>query len=293
MSELRHDEGFFSAKDGLRLFWRSDVPADPAAIRAHVLFVHGYADHAGRHKNAIGHLVANGFAVHAFDYRGHGQSDGRRGHVERFDDFQSDLQTYLELRVRSAAGTLPLFVVAHSHGALIAARWAFTRPEGIAGFVFSAPLFGLAFKPPAPKLLAARLIGKLVPWFPFSNELKPEQLSRDPDAQKATLRDPLYVHHTTPGWFFQAMAAWQEVLRRASEFQYPLLQLHSPVDPINDFGASREFFERASSADKTFKTCEGMMHEVFNDTGREQVLAWVSDWLRERTPARAESATSP
>lgn len=278
MTELRHDEGFFSAKDGLRLFWRSDAPKDEASIRAHLLLVHGYADHAGRYGNFIDHMVRNGFAVHGFDYRGHGQSDGRRGHVDQFDDFQSDLTIYLE-RVRGQLGGRKLFVVAHSHGALISARWGLTRPEGIAGFVFSAPLFGLAFEPPAPKILAARVIRRLVPWFPFANELKPEDLSRDPDAQKATVRDPLYHHQTTPGWFFQAMGACEEVLRRASEFTHPLLQLHSPADRINSFDKSRSFFDRAGSADKTFKSYEGMMHELFNDIGREQVLADVLEWL--------------
>ncbi len=291
MTELRDDEGFFSAKDGLRLFWRTDMPADEGSIRAHVLFVHGYADHSGRHRNAIEHLVESGFAVHAFDYRGHGQSDGRRGHVERFDDFQSDLTTSLE-KIRPQLEGRKLFVVAHSHGALISARWALTRPEGISGFVFSAPLFALAFTPPAPKLLAAKVIGKLVPWFPFANELKPEELSRDPEWQKATRRDPLYVHTTTPGWFFQMRGACEEVLRRASEFNQPLLVLHSPADPINAYGASRTFFERTASSDKDFKTYEGMMHEVFNELGREQPLRDVSDWLLARTSTAAEAATS-
>ena len=77
----RHDEGFFSARDNLRLFWETDLPDGPP--RAHLGVVHGYADHCGRYRATIDALVGRGFAVHAFDYRGHGQADGRRGHCDR------------------------------------------------------------------------------------------------------------------------------------------------------------------------------------------------------------------
>src|SRR3954468_20714771 len=88
----RHDEGFFSAKDNLRLFWESDLPdREP---KAHVAIVHGYGDHAGRYRATIDALVKDGFGVHAFDYRGHGQGDGRRAYADRFTDYVDDLEAF-------------------------------------------------------------------------------------------------------------------------------------------------------------------------------------------------------
>src|SRR5258708_26482380 len=87
----RHDEGFFNAKDNLRLFWESDLPDQP---KAHLGIVHGYADHSGRYRKFIDALVADGFAVHAFDYRGHGQAGGRRGYCGKFSEFIDDLYAF-------------------------------------------------------------------------------------------------------------------------------------------------------------------------------------------------------
>src|SRR5688572_22887681 len=111
-----HQEGFFSAKDNLRLFWESDVPDAPKAV---VGVVHGYADHCGRFRGVIDYLVAAGFAVHAFDYRGHGQSGGRRGHVDHFDQYLDDLALFWN-RVVAAAEGRKTVLLAHSHGGLIA-----------------------------------------------------------------------------------------------------------------------------------------------------------------------------
>src|SRR5262249_5926486 len=178
---IRHDEGFFSAKDNLRLFWESDVPQRP---KAHVGIVHGYADHCGRYRKFIDALVADGFAVHAFDYRGHGQADGRRGYCERFSDFVDDAETFWG-RVRGAAGSQKSFLFAHSHGGLMAIHHQMRKPPELAGLVLSAPYLKLALKPPQLKVMAARAIEKIVPWLPIKNEIRPELLTRDVEAQRA------------------------------------------------------------------------------------------------------------
>ena len=137
---IRHDEGFFSAKDNLRLFWESDVPPRP---KAHVGIVHGYGDHCGRYRKFIDALVADGFAVHAFDYRGHGQADGRRGYCEKFSEFVDDLETFW-MRVRGAAGSKKSFLFAHSHGGLMAIHYQMRKPPELAGLVLSARRYAWA-----------------------------------------------------------------------------------------------------------------------------------------------------
>src|SRR5579864_4922266 len=123
----RHDEGFFSAKDNTRLFWVSDVPDTP---KAWVGVVHGYADHSGRYREVIDAWVKDGFAVHAFDYRGHGQADGRRGHCDEYAELVDDLDLFWD-RVQKAAGGQKAFMVAHSNGALMAIHWLARKPAGL------------------------------------------------------------------------------------------------------------------------------------------------------------------
>src|SRR5262249_55037861 len=149
-SMAAHDEGFLTAKDGLRLFWQSDSPATP---RAHVAMVHGYGDHSGRYNGLRAHLAESGFAAHGFDYRGHGRADGRRGHVVRFTQHGDDLVRFWT-RVRERAGPLPTFLFGHSHGGLVAIHFPLERrPEGLRGLILSAPFLGFAFEPPPLKVL--------------------------------------------------------------------------------------------------------------------------------------------
>jgi len=133
---VKKDEGFFAAQDNLRLFWASEVPDSP---KAWVGVVHGYNDHLGRFRGVMSHLVKAGFAVMAFDYRGHGQADGRRAHVDKFDDYVGDFDRFYK-KLRQAAGSKKTFLLAHSNGGLIAVSWASkVQPEGLSGWVLSSP----------------------------------------------------------------------------------------------------------------------------------------------------------
>src|SRR3954453_15366999 len=99
MPETHIDEGFFSARDGVRLFWHA---ARVPAAAAHVAIVHGYAEHLGRHSEIAHALNAGGYTTHLLDCRGHGQCGGKRAHVDRFDSYLSDLELFLA-RVKEEA----------------------------------------------------------------------------------------------------------------------------------------------------------------------------------------------
>jgi alpha-beta hydrolase superfamily lysophospholipase len=271
----RHDEGFFNAKDNLRLFWESDVPDQP---KAHVGIVHGYADHCGRYRKFIEALVSEGFAAHAFDYRGHGQADGRRGHCDHFSDYVDDLDAFWS-RVRTASGAQKAFLVAHSHGGLMAIHYQARHPAGLSGMVLSSPYLRLAFKPPPLKVAAARVIEKVIPWLPIKSGLRPDQLTRDPLAQKAVERDHLYNHAATPRWFSESTRAQEAALAMASSFTLPVFVFCGSADPIASPQATRSFADHLASRDKKFKEYPGMVHEPLNDVGKEEVWKDISNWI--------------
>jgi alpha-beta hydrolase superfamily lysophospholipase len=282
--ELKLDEGFIAAKDNLRLYWRSLLPRDPAATLGHVAIVHGYCEHSGRYREAMERLASAGWGAHAFDYRGHGQSDGRRAHVEDFGDYLGDLDAFLE-RVRGQADGKPVVLLGHSLGGLICARWAVGKRSGVDGIALSSPFVGLAFEPPRLMVAGARLADRFVPWAPISNGLKIEQLTHDPEIQRATEHDPLYTRHTTPRWFRETSRAQAELLARAREVTLPLLVMGGGEDPIASPQAIRRFFEQAASEPKTYRLYPGMLHEILNEVDRARVFADLLAWLGERAAA--------
>ncbi len=204
MPDPQIDEGFFSARDGLRLFRHAARPACTPV--AHVAVQHGYAEHLGRHEEVTRALCGAGYAAHLFDCRGHGQSGGKRAHVDSFDEYLQDLDVFLA-RVREEAQGRPVFFLGHSHGALIGARYLLDRPDAVRGAILSSPYFRLKLHVSPLKILAGKLIANVLPSLPMRNELKPEQLTRDVAIQNATRKDPLYQQIATPRWFTESSAA--------------------------------------------------------------------------------------
>jgi alpha-beta hydrolase superfamily lysophospholipase len=275
-AEARHDEGFLNSADHLRLFWQRYTPARP---RATVLVLHGGGDHCGRYPALTAALVKAGFQAALVDFRGHGQSDGRRWHVDSFSDYLHDVDAFVAKLSQDGIAGEQLFVIGHSQGGLIAALWAIAHPRLVSGVVLSSPYFRLAMRPPAAKLLAAKLAGRFVPWLPISSGLDVAKLTSDPEMQRWTDRDPLYGRATTPRWFEEANRAQREALRRARELQAPLLVLAAGADQVADVSAARAFVEAAGARDKRAVVYDGFRHEIFNETRRQEPIGEAIGWL--------------
>src|SRR5260221_7512339 len=95
-------EEALTTADGLRLHTERFSPR--GAARAAAVMVHGFSAHCGAFRHVARALAAGGFAVTAFDCRGHGRSEGRHGYVRRFSDYGDDLNQVLERARRGSPG---------------------------------------------------------------------------------------------------------------------------------------------------------------------------------------------
>jgi alpha-beta hydrolase superfamily lysophospholipase len=278
--DARHEEGFLNSADHLRLYWQRYTPPAPKAT---VAVLHGGGDHSGRYPALTSALVRAGFQVALLDFRGHGQSDGRRWHIDAFSDYLADLDAFVAKLSQDGVAGDRLFVVAHSQGALVAALWGLSgRGKHVSGFVLSSPYLRLALKPPAAKVLGAKLMGRVIPWLPVSTGLDIESLTSDPELQRWTERDPLYGRATTPRWFDESSRAQVEVMRRAGEWAAPLLVVAAGADRIADVETTRRFFEAATAGDKRLVVYEGFRHELFNEIERDRPIGEAIAWLSAR-----------
>lgn len=277
-AEARREEGFLRAHDGLDLYWQRYRPEGP---RATVAVLHGAGDHSGRYPGLTAALIRAGLEVALLDFRGHGRSGGARWHVERFDDYLRDLDVFLQ-KVRAEAGGRRLFLVGHSQGGLIAALWGLDPRRPVAGVVLSSPYLRLAFEPPRLKVAVGRALEKVWPSMPIPAGLDLAGLTSDPEMQRWTAQDPLYLRKTTPRWFSESTRAQEEARRRAAEFAHPLLVLLGDADPIADPEAGRAFHSAAASRDKRLQAYPGQRHEIFNEVGRDRPLADTIAWISTR-----------
>jgi alpha-beta hydrolase superfamily lysophospholipase len=233
---------------------------DPVRI---VVLVHGYGEHIGRYEHVAEALRARGSTVVGSDHVGHGRSPGDRALVEDFEPFVDDVRGVLQ----AAAGDLPVVMVGHSMGGLIATRYAQRHRGDLAGLVLSGPAVGLA--PVFQDWLAAPE--------PPSDPLDVATLSRDPAVGEAYASDPLVWHG---GWRRPTLDAWvaaEEAIAAGPGFgDLPLLYVHGAEDQLVPVALTRPVIERLAGPDSELHVLAGARHEVFNEIDKEQTIDLVA-----------------
>lgn len=274
-----HSEGRFDGLDNLTLYYQSWLPENkPKAV---LLIVHGFGDHSGRYGGLVEYFLPRGYAVYAFDLRGHGKSDGLRGYSSRFSNFIGDLSHFVSI-VNSRHTGLSLFLVGHSTGATISTAYAISRQEGLAGLILSGVLLSPPDDVPALTIFTARVLSRIAPKTGLYR-LDANLLSRDRNVVQAYIADPLvFWGKVRARMGIELMDAMASTRRNAAGLRLPLLIMHGEADRLSNPEGSRALFSSASSTDKTLKLYPGYYHEIYNEPGRERVLGDVDAWLHAR-----------
>jgi acylglycerol lipase len=272
-------ESGWTTSDGLRLFAQAWSPE--AETRAAVCLVHGQGEHSGRYSHVAAALTQAGFALLAFDLRGHGRSQGKRGHAPSWDALLDDIAQALE-EARARFADCPRFLYGHSLGATLTLCYGLQRRDLLAGVVATGPLLLPAFEPPAWKLSLGRLMYGVWPGFSLNNELDPSGLSRDPQVVQAYVNDPLVHDRISARLGLDMLEMGQWTLEHAAEFTLPLLLMHGGADRLCSPQAVRQFADRAAG-DCTYRCWDGLYHEIHNEPEQREVLEAMVRWLQAHT----------
>jgi alpha-beta hydrolase superfamily lysophospholipase len=239
-------------------------------VRAHLLLVHGIAEHAGRYPHLAARLASAGIATHAYDQRGFGRSAGVRAYVDRWSQYHDDLEDRLA-DVRAAAGGLPVVLYGHSMGGLIALGYTLdpSRPQPDL-LVLSAP--AIDAKVPEWKRVLAAVLSLAAPQFTIANTFPNGGLSSDPAVESAYLADPIAVHRTTARLgdsLFNEQDRVKKVLAVGGPLPVRTYVLHGSDDPIVPEWASKSLEGRANVTRRVYP---GLRHETHNEPSGAQVI---------------------
>ena len=262
---------------GVALHVEHFLPAGPA--RLVLIAVHGYGAYCGLYRHVAGSLADNGIAVTQFDCRGHGHSAGRRGHVDRFDDYHADLALVVQ-RARELSPGLPWALMGHSLGGAIVLDHVLRRKSDPQAdrLIALAPWLELKLKVRMPKRAAAQVFSRLAPTLTMSNGLKAEDISRNPVVIANFFRDPL-VHHVATAGCFAAILRTQAGLRAmAAQLQVPTLMLVAGQDRIVSNEATLAFAQTAGKIVEV-RQYPALYHELFLEPERAQVVNDLATWL--------------
>ncbi len=280
---MRGAHAYLPGSGNIRLHYRCWDVSTPRAV---VIVCHGLGEHSGRYESLAQDLARAGLSTYALDHRGHGRSDGRKGHVRRFVRYVHDLEKFRR-RVQGAIGDdIPLILLGHSLGGLILIRYLQEYPAVPArAAVLSAPLLGLAAEVPKWKERIAYALNYAVPALPMSTGLEPSYLSHDAQVVEAYKRDPLVHDRITPRLYGEIEKEVAVSFERAPRLRLPLLMLIPSSDKLVRPDLMQRFAVAArASVPVTVRTYAGLFHEVLNETTRSRVVADVLGWIERHIP---------
>jgi len=284
--DVKHAEGRLEGKDGVSLLVQSWKPAQ-GETKAVVVVVHGLKDYSDRYADFAHALTQHGYAVHALDQRGHGDSAGDRVWVDRFTDYLDDLQRFVE-QVQAEEPGKPLFLFGHSMGGAVVTLFTLTRHPKAQGLVLS----GAALKADAPALLrgSVHFFSVVAPKLAVF-ELKDEQFCRDPKVVASMAKDPLIFDGKGPArTASEVLNAIADIREKSKELSLPVLAMHGSADAVTPPSGDDDLVAAASSKDKTAKKYPGLFHDLLHEPEAAQVTQDVIGWLDAHLPAPAAGA---
>ena len=269
-----------TASDGVGLvgsLWNTKRP------RAMLLWLHGFAEHRRRYDHFARWMSDHRVSVAAIDQRGHGESQGKRGHVVRFEDYYRDLSALIHW-VKQHHPKLGTVLGSHSHGALVCARYLEegSMPIRPVAAVMTGPFFDVGTPVPGWKDRLGVLAGRVAPGLSVPTGIPPMRLNHDARNCAAYASDRLVFRTATARWYVEMRKHQKLALSMARRITLPILVMQGLEDSIVSPQATREFFDELGTPEKHRKYIgyEGLYHEILNEPVKEtlykEILKWVT-----------------
>lgn len=275
---LKKYEASFNSFDGTKIFYQFFEKPNACGT---IIITHGQGEHSDAYFRLIEGLSSTNWNFCAWDLRGHGRSEGKRGYASQFDDYVKDFNHFNENILKQKFADTPLVYLSHSMGGTIFLKTALmfgVLPHK--AVVLSAPLLGVSVPVPIVKDVGAQVLKNLWPTLTLGNEIKNEQLTRDPDVIREYESDLLRHHRISSTVYLGFLESFPWIQERAENFTSPLLLQISDSDPVVSTEKALEFYNKAGSTDKTQHIYSDSKHEIYNDINRQEVYKDLIDFLK-------------
>lgn len=265
--------------DGVEIYGKSWPHASPTAILS---IVHGMGEHINRYDEMADFYHQAGIAVVGNDHRGHGKSEGKRGHSPNFEVLMDEVDRLVE-ESRTRYPGIPHFLFGQSLGGNLVLNYCLRRRSDFAGAVAYSPWVQLAFRPNPISVAAGKVLQHIYPSFQQPSGLDANHLSTVPEVARKYRQDPL-VHDRVSASMGLAMLKAADYLNQyEGTFPCSLLVMHGTEDRIVSVPAARDFAERLEG-DVSYRAWEGLYHELHNEVSKIEVMNTTLDWIKKRMP---------
>jgi acylglycerol lipase len=267
--------GLSHKSEGLVLFHVAEIAAD-GEPRGVVTIVHDAGEHGSRYEDLAVVLADRGWAIALPDLRGHGKSEGERGHSAGLREVMRDLdevQNHLAYRLPDA----PKVLLGVGLGAAFAASYVAEDPGRVAALVLAAPVFEPPFTEPPAKRGLSRFFGKELPKDAGETGYSAESISADAAVGAAWRADPLIHTTISRRAAEEGRRATREHLANANRIDIPQLVLQGEADALG----SPERIAAWEGSGPRIVMLESAGHSLFHEACAESACKSVADWLDE------------
>jgi len=277
---MKNETSNFEGRELKSLFYQRWLP-DSGEIKAYLIAIHGWGTHSDRLKIPAEYFTEKGYAIYAFDLRGHWRNSGDfPGHIDSMDHIQKDTLLFMDL-IREIAENKKIFLMGHSFGGLISLIFAINHPT-LSGVLISSPLLGMFLKLSMGKKVIksiSKTLVKLAPNKILDNIIDQNQLTSDLKILRQHIADRHKIEVISAKSATEIDRSSKWAMENASKLLCPILIMQSGEDKIVDKGKTKHFFEQVRSKDKTYREYDGFLHELWNEKGRAQVYQDMYVWL--------------
>lgn len=239
-----------------------------------VIIVHGFDEHKGRYQHVAEFLNQQGCSVICIDLPGHGESSGKRGHINRFHDFLNTLEI---VEKELSNSQLPLIWYGHSMGGNIVSNYLIQKPTRASKGIVGAPWLKLAFSPGFIKEVLAMVGSQLFPKLTQNSDLELGSISKIPEVLKAYAEDPLIQHKITPRMFVEIQKAGLFAKQNGGRISVPTLLYHGNADKITSHDSSKKMASKSTNIQ--FLSIDNAYHEVHNDIEKDLLFAEIAKFI--------------
>ncbi len=261
-----------STTDGLQLHSKSWKVKKPKGV---LLLVHGFGEHMDRYQHVAAFFNQKSFDFVAYDRRGHGISEGQRGHLPSLEQELVDLTLQLK-KVQTQYPNLPIFLYGHSQGGNFALNYLLRKKPNVTGTIITSPWITLTTEPPKLLITIGKLLHKILP--KVSNKAEVGELSRDPEVGKKYAADPLVHGNITLRAGNETIEAGKWLANYNKSIDTPLLLMHGTGDSVTNSKSSQAFYHNTNKS-IDFKTWDGFYHELHNEPEQKEVLEYMYQWI--------------
>jgi len=259
------------AEDGLILNFYHWIPENPKAA---IVISHGWSEHAGRYAELAHWFMEKGYEVHALDHRGHGKSQGKRGHVRRWKDYARDLEM-----LRATVKQETQYLIGHSMGGMISILHALEYPNRFAAMALSGPASDVSIPVSKFKVFLAKTMSSIFPRLSISNDIDPYVVCSDEKVVESYIADPYTHGKVTIRWFNEYLQTIERVKGDAIDIDAPLGIWHGAGDELVEPWVSENFYDALRTPDKQRVVVEDALHEILLEPTWEETADDMKNWL--------------